>query len=411
MYLLLFGISGIISYIYSMLDTDIRKVLERGVVRVYPDAEKLEAALRVDPSKLTFYYGIDPTAPFIHLGHTIGIRKLEQLRKLGCKVIVLMGNFTATIGDPTDKMAARTALTLDMVEENAKNYLEFMKPVLGFDDMVNPVEVRRNNEWWGDMPLREFMGLASKVTVQQLLERDMFQQRIAEGKPIYLHEFMYPLLQGYDSVAMNATGEVGGNDQTFNMLMGRGLVAEFNGQEKFVISLKLLADNQGKKMGKSEGNAVPLDATPQDMFGKIMSWSDDVMESAFELLTDVEETEYKALISSSNPRETKARLAREIVSVFHGAEAAQQASEEFDKVFRDKAAPEDMPVMAFASSLTPVEVLVEAGLATSKSDARRVIEQGGFSLDSEVITNTEQQLELKSGSVIKKGKHGFVKVK
>ncbi|HYD89878.1 MAG TPA: tyrosine--tRNA ligase, partial [Flavobacterium sp.] len=303
-----------------MSDSDLRKVLEQGVVNIYPAKEKLAEALKKDASKLTFYLGVDPTAPFIHLGHAIPLRKLEQLRRVGAKVILLIGNFTATIGDPTDKAATRKVLSSEEVEANAKSYLSLISPVLDLDNAENPVTVKYNNDWWGSMDLKTFLGLAQKVTVQQLLERDMFQVRQKEGKPIYLHEFIYPLLQGYDGVEMKVDGEVGGNDQTFNMLMGRDLSAEFLDKDKFVISVNLLADPSGKKMGKSEGNAVALDAKAPDMFGKIMSWPDAVIESAFELLTDIEADQAKEIVSNLGPRDAKVKLAKEIMKPFHTEE-------------------------------------------------------------------------------------------
>lgn len=393
-----------------MPETLLRKVLERGVVEVYPSKNELEKALQKNPSKLSFYLGIDPSSNFLHLGHTVAVRKLEQLRQLGCKVVLLIGGFTATVGDPTGKPSARKALSRDEVKKNAKNYLKLISPVLktGFG---SGVKVRNNDEWWGKMAVSEFMRIAQHLTTQRLLERDMFQERIKEGKPIYAHEFLYPLLQGYDSVAMSVDGEIGGNDQTFNMLIGRQLVKDFLGQDKFVISVKLLVDPSGRKMGKTEGNAVALDASPKDMFGVIMSWPDTVVTTAFELLTDVEMSDVAKWEKELSPRDFKAKLALEIAKIFHGEGKAQAAQQEFDKIFREGGLPEQIAEVKLPeSSLPAAELLVKTGLAVSKSEARRVIQQGGVKLNDNVISDPDAALELKKGYVIQRGKRNFVRI-
>lgn len=395
---------------YFMSETLLRKVLDRGVVEVYPSKQELEKALKERPGKLTFYLGVDPSSDFLHLGHTVPVRKLEQLRQLGCKAVLLIGGFTATVGDPTDKLATRKALTADEVKRNSKDYLKLVSPVLktGFG---SGVKVRDNNEWWGQMKFSEFMNLAQKATVQRLLERDMFQERIKNSQPIYLHEFIYPLLQGYDSVALNVDGEIGGNDQTFNMLMGRNLSKELLGKDKFVLTVKLLVDPSGKKMGKSEGNAVPLDATPKDMFGVIMSWPDTVVTTAFELLTDVEMADVAKWKKELSPRDFKARLALEITKIYHGEKKAEAAQTEFDKIFREGGLPDDINEVKIAEATLPAtEILIRTGLASSKSDARRIIEQGGMAVNEEVITTPDQEIRINPGLIIRRGKRQFVRL-
>lgn len=395
---------------YFMSETLLRKVLDRGVVEVYPSKQELEKALKERPGKLTFYLGVDPSSDFLHLGHTVPVRKLEQLRQLGCKVILLIGGFTATVGDPTDKLATRKALTIGEVKRNSKNYLKLVSPVLktGFG---SGVKVRDNNEWWGKMKFSEFMNVAQKATVQRLLERDMFQERIKNNQPIYLHEFTYPLLQGYDSVAMNVDGEVGGNDQTFNMLMGRNLSKEFLGKDKFVISVKLLVDPSGKKMGKSEGNAVPLTAGPKDMFGVIMSWPDTIVTTAFELLTDVEMSDVAKWEKELSPRDLKAKLAYEITKIYHGEKKAEAAQNEFDKIFKEGGLPDDIKEVKIAeTSLSATELLIRTGLASSKSDARRTIEQGGMAVNEEVVKTPDQEIKVDPGLIVRRGKRQFAKI-
>ncbi|MCR4314043.1 MAG: tyrosine--tRNA ligase, partial [Candidatus Uhrbacteria bacterium] len=257
------------------VSTDSKKIeelLTRGVEKIFPSREFLEARLK-EGKQLSLYLGIDPTGPDLHIGHSIQLRKLRQFQDLGHKVILLIGDFTGMIGDPTDKSATRVRLTREQVLANAEKYKEQASKILDFGGK-NPVELRYNSEWHAKLSLTEVLELAAHFTVPQMLARDMFKKRMQEGKDVYMHEFLYPLMQGYDSVAMDVDGEVGGNDQTFNMLAGRDLMKAMQGKEKFVIAGKLLADPTGKKMGKSEGNMITLGDSSDDMFGKIMSWTD-----------------------------------------------------------------------------------------------------------------------------------------
>ena len=263
----------------------IDEVLSRGVEQVFPDKEMLKKKL-MSGERIRLYCGYDPSAPALHIGNAATISKLSQFQKLGHEVIFLVGDFTGMIGDPTDKGATRKKLTRVEVLENAKDYQEQAGGYLKFDG-ENPARVMYNSEWSDKLTYRELIELSSNFTVQQMLARDMFQKRLADEKPIYLHEFLYPLAQGYDSVAMDVDLEVGGNDQMFNMLCGRTLQKNINNKEKFVLTLKLLADETGKKMGKTEGNAVFLNQTPEDMYGAVMSWTDGTIVPGFEMVTDV----------------------------------------------------------------------------------------------------------------------------
>lgn len=388
----------------------IQTLLERGVERIYPSKEFLEARLK-EGKQLSLYLGIDPTGPNLHIGHSIQLRKLRQFQELGHKVILLIGDFTGMIGDPTDKSAARVRLTRDQVLKNAERYKEQASKILDFEG-ENPVELKYNSEWLGKMSFADVVELASNFTVQQMLERDMFEKRIQEEKPVYMHEFFYPLMQGYDCVAMDVDGEVGGNDQTFNMLAGRTLMKAMNGKEKFVIADKLLADPTGKKMGKSEGNMITLSDSSDEMFGKVMSWTDGMIVSGFEILTEVDyEAVQKQLDEGMNPREAKAQLARVLVAQYYDEQEAQAASERFDQLFQKKETPDDMPDHAISEPTSIIDVLVGSGLASSKSEARRLIEGRGVRIDDVVVESSDQLVEPTSeGVVVQKGKRHFVRV-
>jgi len=387
----------------------IDEFLDRGVENVYPSRDFLAARLK-EGKQLTIYLGIDPTGPTLHLGHAINLRKLKLFQELGHKVILLIGDFTGMIGDPTDKSATRKMLTREQVLENAKLYQTQALKFISFDG-ENAAELKYNSEWLAEMRLREVVGLASNFTVQQFLERDMFEKRMIEGKPIHIHEFLYPLMQAYDSVAMDVDGEIGGNDQTFNMLAGRDLMKALKSKEKFVITMKLLTDPTGKKMGKSEGNMITLMDSAEEMFGKVMSWTDEMIAGGLEIITDLSSEEQKEVLAMPNPRDQKARLAFEVVKNFHSAEAAETARENFDKMFRDKEVPDEMPEFKLSEAKNIIDVLVETNLAPSKSEARRLIDGGGVKVGGEVITGYDFIVQsANEGVVIQKGKRGFVRV-
>lgn len=385
----------------------INQLLTRGVEKVYPSRAFLEARLQ-EGKQLSLYLGIDPTGPDLHIGHSISLRKLREFQELGHKVILLVGDFTGMIGDPTDKSAARTRLTREQVLKNAETYKEQASKILDFNGK-NPVELKYNSEWLGKMSFEDVVELSSNFTVQQMLERDMFDNRMKEGKPIYMHEFMYPLMQGYDCVAMEVDGEVGGNDQTFNMLAGRTLMKAMKGKEKFVVTNKLLEDPTGKKMGKSEGNMIRLSDSSDEMFGKVMSWTDGMIVPGFEILTDSDQEGIKnELEAGTNPRELKARLAREIVAQYHGKKEASAASERFDELFKKKQIPDEVPEMPMGNSANILDVLVETELAKSKSEARRLIDGGGVRINDEPVESHEA--DVSPGDLIQKGKRHFVKI-
>lgn len=394
---------------------DLHKLLERGVSEIIPRDELERRILAGD--KLRIYYGVDPTSPQIHLGHAVCLRKLRQFQDLGHKVILLIGDFTGRIGDPTDRSATRVQLTHEQVLENARTYREQAARILDFESETNPVEVRYNGEWWDNMTARHMIELAAIFTVQQMLDRDMFQRRLAENRPIGLHEFLYPLLQGYDSVALDVDAELGGTDQTFNMLAGRTLMRVLRGKEKIVIACPLLEGTDGRKMSKTYDNVIGVTDPPEEMYGRVMSLRDDLIVRYFELCTDVPDDELKQIeeeLASSrvNPMEVKKRLAREIVTLYHGHEAARKAEAHFERVFQRRQLPEEMPVVEVqpGESRGLVDLLVETGLATSRSEARRLIQQGGVSVDGQKVADVYAEVPLKDGMVLRAGKRRFLRI-
>ncbi len=399
----------------------VERVLTRGVEQVLDEKEKFKKLL-MSEKQIKLYCGFDPTAPSLHIGNAISIKKLGEFQKLGHKVIFLIGDFTALIGDPTDKSATRPKLTREEILKNCEGYKKQASAFLDFEG-ENPAEVRYNSEWSDKMNFRDLIKLSSNFTVQQMIQRDMFKKRMDEERPIYLHEFLYPLAQAYDSVAMDVDLEIGGNDQMFNMMRGRDLQRTINNREKFVITLKILADDTGKKMGKSEGNAVFLDQTPENIYGAVMSWPDGFIANTFELITDVPLAEIERMREQMkneevNPRDLKMRLALEITRIFHGEGGAQKAQEDFVNTFSKKGIPEKIEECivswedATDSYQNVINYMVSAGLAKSKSDAKRKIEQGGVSIDGEKISVGVLILskELYDGKILKVGKKDFRKI-
>lgn len=388
----------------------VKAFLERAVENVYPDLGVVEKALS-SGKKLRVYTGMDPTGPTLHMGHVIWLRKLAELQNMGHEVIMLIGDFTAMIGDPTDKSATRVPLTHKQVLENCKTYKEQASKFLEFNG-ENPAKIVFNSKWLAKMSFTDVIELASHFTVQQMLERDMFEKRIEEGKPVHLHEFLYPLMQGYDSVEMDVDMEVGGNDQTFNMLAGRTLMKEMKGKEKFVVTLQLLTDPSGKKMGKSEGNMIAFSDAPEEMYGKVMSWTDGMILPGFRLCTTVDLGEIERIEilmqKGGNPVEFKHELARKVVEIFYDEKAGWDARAAFNAVHRDHEMPEDMPEISHRNGMTVVDALIEGKLVTSKTDARRQIEQGGVKIDGEVAS--DGNAIVSSGQVIQKGKRYFVRI-
>jgi tyrosyl-tRNA synthetase len=396
------------------INTDPKKIeefLTRGVENLYPNKDFVTKQF-LSGKKLRMYLGIDPTGPTLHMGHAVQLKKLKEFQALGHEVVLLIGDFTAMIGDPTDKSATRKPLTRKQVLNNCKLYKKQASLFLKFG--FGGAKLKFNSSWLGKMKFGDVLDLASKVTVQQMLERDMFHKRMEEGKPIHIHEFMYPLMQGYDSVAMDVDGEIGGNDQTFNMLTGRNLMKEITGKEKFVMTTKLLQDTSGKKMGKTEGNMVSMLDNEHEMFGKVMSWTDGMMLPAFEISTDVTSEEIedfkKQLEGGINPRDIKIRLAKEIVKVYYGEEKANNAEKNFFETFKKGGLPENLEETKTEIGKLLSEVLVEAKVVDSKSEFRRLVLENAVSdaISGEKIKDVNYKIEKEI--VLKVGKKRFIKI-
>ena len=397
-----------------MINTDPKKIeefLTRGVENIYPNKEFVKKQF-LSGKKLRMYLGIDPTGPTLHMGHAVQLKKLKEFQALGHEVVLLIGDFTAMIGDPTDKSATRKPLTRRQVLNNCKLYKKQASIFLNFG--FNGAKVKYNSKWLGKMKFAEVLDLASKMTVQQMLERDMFKKRMEENKPIHIHEFMYPLMQGYDSVAMDVDGEIGGNDQTFNMLTGRNLMKEITGKEKFVITTKLLQDPNGKKMGKTEGNMVSMLDDEFEMFGKVMSWTDGMMLPAFEISTDVSDEEIEKiksqLIAGVNPRDIKIRLAKEIVKVYYGEEKANNAEKNFVDTFKKGGLPENLEEKKAEVGRLLSEVLVEAKVVDSKGEFRRLVTEGAVSDAVSLEKIKDANYKVEKEITLRVGKKRFIKI-
>lgn len=387
-------------------------ILEKGVSEILPSKAFVEREL-ASGKKLTIYCGFDPTAPTLHIGHAITLRKLRQFQDLGHKIIFLIGDFTARIGDPTDKSAVRTQLSEKEIKTNLKLYKKQASRFISFSGK-NAATIKFNNKWLGKMKFADVLSLVSQMTVDQMLKRDMFTRRTEEGKPIYIHEFIYPLMQGYDSVAMNVDGEVGGNDQLFNMLAGRTLLKQLKHKEKFVITMKLLADANGKKMGKSEGNMIALSDKPSDMYGKIMSWTDGMIVPGFELCTDYSPTQVAViadeLARGINPRDIKMRLAFEIVKTCTSEPEALKAEAHFVGAFQKKEGVQITDEVV-GDGRTLETILLYYEIVQSKSELRRLAAAGAISNFDTKDKLTEAMLkQVAAPGVYKIGKSTFIKI-
>jgi tyrosyl-tRNA synthetase len=378
----------------------INTTLTRGVDSILPSKDGLASLMT--KNKLTIYQGFDPSMPSLHLGNLVGLIKLRQFQELGHKVIFLVGDFTGMIGDPTDKSATRKKLTRKEVLNNAKKWKEQVGKILNFSG-ENPAQIKFNSEWLDKVSFKDLIGIASNFTVQQLIERDMFQDRIKTGKPIHLHEFLYPVAQGYDSVQMDVDLEVGGSDQIFNMLAGRSLMKALKGKEKYVLTTKLLVDSQGEKLGKTTGNALFLDSTPEDFFGGIMSFPDTSIAPGFEMLTEVNLDGAKQKITN-DPLGEKKKLAFEVTKLLWGKDDAKNAQVHFEKTFQEKAADYKEVVM-LGKNLA--ETVAKAS-GISVSEAKRLIFQGSVDVNEKTATDPTQK--PMKGDKIKIGKKKFVKI-
>ena len=390
----------------------IKDLLTRHIDSIYPSKESLEKTLR-SGKRLTVYWGVDPTAPTVHIAHTTNLFVLKRFQDLGHKVVILIGDFTAQIGDPTGKDKKRIPLTKSQVSRNLKNYQKLFLKIL------NPKKTlfKFNSSWWGKMSARNLLDLDRLITHQQLIERGMFDKRVKEGLPISAEEFQYPLIQGYDSVALRTDIEIGGTDQLFNMMVGRDLVKALLKKEKFVITTPLLINpttNQ-KLMSKSDGNFIAFDDSAKDIYGKAMALPDEVILNCLKLCTDLDAGEIKDvekfLESGGNPRDAKIKLAHELVKIYYDTKIAEEAAYEFHRIFQEKKLPEDIPAAVLKlGDYNIIELLVVSGLVFSKSEARRLVGQKAVKINSKVVDGLESNIKVQGGEIIQVGKRKFIKI-
>jgi tyrosyl-tRNA synthetase len=397
------------------------ELIRRGTIEIIPEEElrkKLEKAQK-EGKRLRIKYGLDPTAPDIHLGHAVPLRKLRQFQDLGHEVVIIIGDFTARIGDPSGKSDTRPQLTTEQVEANAKTYQQQYSKILDSEKTT----VTYNNDWLGKLTMADIIQITAKLTVARTLERDDFQKRLADGRPIGLHELLYPVCQAYDSVELKADVELGGTEQKFNLLMARDLQGAYSQEAQVVITVPILPGLDGvQKMSKSLGNYVGVTEPAYDMFAKIMSISDDVMPTYFELCTDVPLDEVKKMMEgikagTHHPMEVKKRLAWEITNLYHNAEEADEAQAEWTRRFSQRELPSDMPEIHLPESTFQdgkvwiVKLLTESGMAATSSEARRLVQQGAVTVDGERVSDVGAMLELKDGQVLRAGKLRFGVIK
>ncbi len=396
---------------------DQMQIIKRGAVEVIPEdelREKLKKSI-TEKRPLNIKLGCDPTRPDLHLGHSVVLRKLAQFQELGHQAILIIGDFTAMIGDPSGRNQTRPPLTFEEAKANAESYLTQAYKILH----PEKTKIVYNSEWLGKMNFEDVIKLASKYTVARMLERDDFTKRFKGGIPISMHEILYPLAQAMDSVAIKSDIELGGTDQKFNLLVGRDIQREYNIEPQIILTMPLLVGTDGtEKMSKSYDNYIGIDDTPQDMYGKTLSIPDKLIYTYFELVTDTpidELSEIKKQLddASVNPRNLKRKLARKIVEMYHSREAAENAEAEFDKIFVKKGIPDEIPEQEISfneKDFTIIDLVMEAGFASSRGEARRLVQQGGVSIDGEKITDFKVVLKPENNFILKVGKRKFMKI-
>ncbi len=390
------------------------EIIKRGSVEVISEEELVKKLNKGKP--LLIKAGFDPTAPDLHLGHTVLIHKLRQFQELGHKVLFLIGDFTGMIGDPTGKSETRKALTRDDVKRNAETYKEQVFKILD----PEKTEVRFNSEWMDRMTAVDLISLAARYNVARMLERDDFHKRYKSGQSISIHEFLYPLIQGYDSVALKADVEIGGTDQKFNLLVGRELQRDYGLEPQVVLTMPLLEGTDGvNKMSKSLGNYIGITEPPKEIFGKVMSITDELMLRYYELLSHISTQELTSLKEgvkngTVHPKDAKVTLAKEMVARFHGRDAAEQAAGEFSNIFKAGGLPDEIEVkeiLCDGEKVLLAVAIAKAGLSSSNSDARRLIQQGGVSVDSTKVTEINAELAVRNEYLVQVGKRKFAKIR
>ncbi len=390
------------------------KLLNRSTVEIFTDdelAEKLTKAAKKG-RQLRVKLGLDPTSADIHLGHTVVLRKMRQFQDLGHKAVLIIGDYTARIGDPSGQDKTRPMLNQEQIEENAKTYFQQAGKILDISE--EKLEVRYNSEWLSDLKLVDIIRLTSSMTVARMLERDIFELRYKKGDPIGIHEFLYPLMQGYDSVMVKSDVELGGTDQTFNNLVGRDLQRIAGQSPQVVITMPILIGLDGKeKMSKSKDNYIGVIDEPNDMFGKVMSISDEMMENYFTLLTNLSAERITELVNpdKTHPKEAKALLAKTIVARFYDEQTADRAEDEFDKVFAQGQLPDDIPEKVIVTDpsvpMSASNVVLESDLVVSSSEAKRMIKQSAVRIDGQKIDDPNAKITLREGMIVQVGKRRY----
>jgi len=386
----------------------IKDILTRGVEEIFPSKKFLESQL-LSEKKLRIKFGIDPTGPRIHIGRALPLWKLRSFQDLGHKIVLIIGDLTAQIGDASDKQALRKTLTENEVKENMKDYINQIGKILD----TNKVEFRYNSEWFNKMKITDLISLATNFTAQQMIHRRNFKERWDQKKPIGLHELFYPLFQGYDSVAIKSDIEIGGFDQLFNLKTGRDIQKTFGQNSQGIMTLKMLPGIDGRKMSTSWGNIITIMDSPDEIYGKIMSINDDLILTYFELCTQISLKEIKKITKNldKNPKEIKMVLAKEITSLYHNKEKAQKAEEEFKNVFQKKGIPSKMPVFNIKKEkINILDLIVNLSLVSSKSEAKRVIGQKGVKINNKIKTDWKEIIDIKSKDVVQVGKKKFAKI-
>ncbi len=388
---------------------ELDELLTRGVAEVIVEHEVRERLARGE--RLRLKQGFDPSRPDMHIGHAVGLRKLRAFQQQGHQVVLVVGDWTAQIGDPSGRDETRPRLTAAVVQENARTYMEQFFRVVD----RSLTEVRWQSEWYGNFRLEQVLDIAGRFTLAQMLAHDTFRKRYDEGAPLTILELLYPMLQAYDSVAIQADMEFGGTDQKFNNLAGRELMTQLGMRPQHILLVPLIPGTDGRKMGKTFDNTVDVLLAPAEMFGRLMSMSDEVLPLYYEVLTDVPTAELADLrqalaAGQANPRDLKMRLARDIVGQFHGTDAAQDAESAFVRQFVQRELPADMPTYALDAPATIVDVLTASGIAASKSEARRLIDGGGVRMGGEKVASYDAQLAPGAGVVVQVGRRKFVRV-
>ena len=385
-----------------MKSKNIARILTRAVDQIIPKKEDLSKLMT--KRKIRLYLGIDPTATRLHIGHTINLRKLQEFADLGHEAILLIGTGTVLVGDPSLREKKRAKITEKEIKENIKGWKKQAGKIIDF----SKVKLVYNGDWLRKLKYDEINEIASHISSIKLYQRDSFKRRLKLGDTVWTNETLYPLFQGYDSVHLDVDLEIGGTDQLFNMLIGRDLLRKMKGKEKFILISPMIVGTDGNQMSKTSGNCIWIEDSPSDMFGKIMSISDNLINKYFDLLTNIS----SASVKDKNPRDRKVKLAKEIVKIYHSEAKAKKAEHEFDKVFRKKGLPSDiLEVKISSEKLNILDLLVKTGQALSKAKARRLVEQGGVKVDSKVINDWQENISIKKGLIISAGKRNFIKVK